>query len=118
LKEDNSNALLVEVLPSFCAELRDLLVKASEPALADQIPNLNILDGCGCGDDFCSSFYTKPKPCGAYGPGHRTIVLEPERGMIILDVLGDEIAHVEVLNRNDIRSALTAALPTLLEPNS
>jgi len=38
--------------------------------------------------------------------------------MIILDVLGDEIAHVEVLNRNDIRSALTAALPTLLEPNS
>jgi len=24
---------------------------------------------CGCGDDFCQSFYTQPRPEGPYGPG-------------------------------------------------
>jgi hypothetical protein len=30
---------------------------------------------CGCGNDFRQSFYTAPKPDGAYGPGHRNVGL-------------------------------------------
>ena len=106
----------MDVLPAFTVELRDLLVRADEPVLADQIPDLCVLDGCRCGDDFCSSFYTKPKPSGAYGADHRTIALEPASGMIVLDVIGHEIAFVEVLHRDDVRTALIAALPALFGP--
>jgi hypothetical protein len=53
----------------------------------------------------------KPKPDGAYGPGHRNVVLAPDEGMIILDVVAEEIACVEVLDRNDIRQKLDKVLP-------
>jgi len=54
--------------------------------------------GCGCGDDFCASFYTQPKPKGAYGPGHYTLALETAaQGMLILDVVDGVISFVEVL---------------------
>jgi len=103
--------LLSATLPTFYAELLQLLHVANEPELAAQLPTLRIVDRCRCGDDFCASFYTLPKPKGAYPPGIRTIELEPERGMIILDVLDEKIAHVEVLYRDEIRAALLAALP-------
>jgi|SRR5690242_5961860 len=103
--------LLKEVLPSFAAELEQLLENEGEGELAAQVPGLMIVDRCRCGDDFCASFYTQPKPKGAYGPGHRCLELEPAEGMLILDLLADRIAHVEVLNRNEIREKLLAALP-------
>lgn len=55
---------------------------------------------CSCTDDFCQSFYTAPKPDGAYGPGHRNVPLFNNRdhdGMIVLDVLHGRIMFVEVL---------------------
>jgi hypothetical protein len=30
-----------------------------------------------CGDDFCATFYTQPKPESKSGPGHRNIALAP-----------------------------------------
>jgi hypothetical protein len=72
---------------------------------------LRIVDRCRCGDDFCASFYTQPKPKGAYGPGYRNIALTPAKGMLILDVVDGVIANVEVLYRNDIREKLLALLP-------
>jgi hypothetical protein len=100
-----------EVLPALSQELERLLNEAGEAELASQVSGLEILDRCRCGDDFCASFYTQPKSKGAYGPGNRNVVLEPDKGMLILDVLHDVIAHVEILHRNEIRQELLTILP-------
>jgi hypothetical protein len=97
--------LLRAVLPTLYAELESLLEKANEPELLSQLPGLVILKRCGCGDDFCGSFYTQPPPKGAYGENCRTLLLGPERGMILIDVAEAKIAFIEILNRNDIRDA-------------
>lgn len=109
--KQNNQSLVSKALPSFAAELRQLLEAQGEPELAAQVPGLAILDRCRCGDDFCATFYTQPKPEGRYGPGHRNVALMPEEGMLILDVVGDEIACVEVLDRPEIRAKLAAVLP-------
>jgi hypothetical protein len=103
--------LLADTLPEFALELERLLAKAGQPELAAQVPGLRIVDRCRCGDDFCSSFYTQPKPQGSYGAGHNTLELDPDEGMILLDVVGGAIAHVEILNRDDIRRKLFARIP-------
>jgi hypothetical protein len=53
---------LAEILPSLASELQELLSNHGEAELAAQISELAIVDRCRCGDDFCSSFYTLPKP--------------------------------------------------------
>lgn len=57
--------------------------------------------------------YTQPKPEGAYDPDLRTLALDADaaRGMVILDIVSGLIAHVEVLNRDDVRRPLFTALP-------
>lgn len=103
--------LLTDALPKLAVELEQLLKKHGESELAAQVSALAIVDRCRCGDDFCASFYTRPKPKGAYGPDHRCLDLDAEKGMVILDVVSGVIAHVEVLNRDDVRKQLTAAFP-------
>ena len=104
--------LLTSALPEFSAELRQLLIEKGEPDLAVQVPTLAIFDRCRCGEDVCcATFYTQPKPEGGYGPGHRNVVLAPDVGMVILDVVGEEIACVEVLDRPKIREKLLSVLP-------
>ena len=88
-----------------------LLRKQGETDLATQIPTLVIVDRCRCGDDYCSSFYTRPRPTEGHGPDYRGLDLDAEKGMIIVDVVSGLIAQVEVLNRDDIRNPLRAALP-------
>ena len=108
----NQDSMMVtKILPGFAAELEQLLRDQGEAKLAAQISELKIVDRCRCGDDFCASFYTQPKPKGAYGSGHRCVELEPAEGMLILDLVDDRIAQIEVLNRDDIRKMLLAALP-------
>lgn len=102
---------LHEQFPELSRELHQLLVDTGEPELASQVPSLQIIDRCRCGDDFCATFYTQPKPDGAYGPGHRNVVLDPAQGMLILDVVSDVIAQVEVLYRDDVRRKLLNLLP-------
>lgn len=87
--------------PVLFGQLRDALL--AEPDLASTIAALEVVEHCGCGDDFCQSFYTAPKPDGAYGAGHRNVVLDaPWAGMLILDVVHDEIVCVEVLDREPL----------------
>ena len=107
----NHHLILSEAMPAFATELRQLLEEQGEPELAGQVRGLMIFDRCRCGDDFCSTFYTQPKPDGAYGPGHRNVRVMPEDGMLILDVVAGEIACVEVLDRNDVREKLDSVLP-------
>ena len=103
--------LITEAFPQFANELEQSLREQGELELAAQVPTLRVVDRCRCGDGFCSSFYTRPKPEGKYGPDHRCIDLHAAKGMLILDVVAGIIAHVEVLNRGDIREVLIAAFP-------
>lgn len=102
---------LVDALPLLAKEIQGLLTKANEHELATQVNELRIVERCSCEDDFCASFYTQPKPKGSYGPGHRNIALEAENGMLILDVVPGRIMQIEVLYRDEIRSALRALFP-------
>jgi hypothetical protein len=97
--------LLVESLPEFSRELRDLLIAAGKPALAAQVDRLEIVAKCGCNDDFCASFYTAQKP-ERHAKDRWTHEVQPAQGMILLDVVGDTIAFIEVLYREDVRSKL------------
>ena len=100
--------LLGETLPEFARELQRLL-QGQKPELAVQVPILKIVEGCRCGDDFCASFHTQPKPTGAYGPGLDTLLLNTDApGMLILDVVDGLISFIEVLNRPDVRQKLVA----------
>jgi hypothetical protein len=74
-QQKEKQLLLTDTLPSFAAELRQLLTQKGEPELAAQVPGLMICDRCRCGDDSCSTFYTKPKSEGSFGPGHRNVAL-------------------------------------------
>jgi hypothetical protein len=107
----NTEMLVKDALPEFARELDRLLTAEGHTDLAKQVPELKIVDRCRCGDDFCSTFYTQPKPQGSYGAGHENIELEPEQGMIILDVVNGRIMCVEVLNRNDVQHELLAVMP-------
>ena len=92
--------------PHLAVELATALRQAGEAGLVDQAARLRVLQPCGCGDDFCQSFYTQPPPVGAYGPGHRNIGLSPLRaGMLILDVVDDVIMFVEVIDRPPLHTA-------------
>jgi hypothetical protein len=104
-------ARLAEVLPEFGLELRSLLEQSGEHKLAQQMDELEIFDLCRCGDWFCASFYTQPKPKGVYESPHDRIVLEPKEGELFLDVVGGRIAHVEVLYRDGIRDILQSRFP-------
>jgi hypothetical protein len=103
--------LLIDAFPELGQELETLLAQESEPVLAAQIRQVRIVDRCRCGDNSCATFYTAPRPSGSYGPGHRNIMLDAERGMLVLDVVGDKIMCVEVLDRDDIRQTLDQILP-------
>jgi hypothetical protein len=107
----NKATTVADIFPELAEELEQLLNSVGESALAAQIPSLKIVDRCRCGDDFCAQFYTQPKPTGAYGPGARSVPLEPVQGMLIVDAVDNVIAAVEVLYRDDIRKKLLEIFP-------
>jgi hypothetical protein len=103
--------LLQDALPELAEELQMLLGNADQAELASQIGSLQIIDRCRCGDDFCGTFYTIPKPKGAWGVGHETIPLDCEDCYLNVDVVDGKIVSVEVLYRDAIRNTLIQLLP-------
>jgi hypothetical protein len=103
--------LLAETIPLLAEELKQLLGDQGEPELAAQVPKLAILGRCRCGDDFCATFYVEPSLKKAYGPGHRNVALDPQRGMLILDVVDNKIVCLEVLYRDEVRRQLLVEFP-------
>ncbi|MFG3342267.1 hypothetical protein [Glycomyces sp. NPDC048151] len=93
--------LVREVYPELVAELARLLEDEGERFLAILAHDLRIVAECGCGSDTCQSFHTSGDfpPGTKYGPGHRNVMLDPEEGMLILDVVEERIVYVEVLDR-------------------
>jgi hypothetical protein len=94
---DQQPQRLGELFPALVGELVDLLRVEGEDELASSVPFLRFREWCSCQEDSCQSFYTAPPPEGAYGPGHRCVPLLPQRAMIVLDVVDDEIRFVEIL---------------------
>ena len=86
---------LAKVLPAFAAEVQEGL--HADPELSGQVAKLEIFGRCECGDSFCATFYTARRPGGAYGPGHRNVVVD------------GRLACVEVLHRGDVRRELAEA---------
>jgi hypothetical protein len=97
---------LVDLQPAFAAELEHALRADGDDDLAEQVGSLLVESLCGCGDDFCSSFYTGAQPDGAWGPLLRSVTPTIAIGMVILDVVDDVIRYVEVLHRDDVEAAL------------
>lgn len=104
------NVLLKEALPEEANEIESLLFKDQWNDLANQISKLRIIDKCRCGDSFCSSFYSVPKPKGSWGPDYENIVLDSEEGDFILDIVDGKIVYVEILHRKDIKSTLNKVI--------
>ena len=107
----NQPPLLADAIPELAKELESLLVKTGESNLAAQVQQIQIVDRCRCGDDFCATFYAVPPPKGSWGVGHRNVSLDCETGMLILDVVDDKITCVEVIDREEIRQRLHELLP-------
>ncbi|RFU40900.1 hypothetical protein DZF91_14750 [Actinomadura logoneensis] len=97
---ESEHPLVRDIFPDLVAELATLLEDGGEHGLAVRVQDLRLVAECGCGDDFCQSFYTEDHPPGQpYGPGHRCIPLLPARGVLVLDVVDERIMYVEVTNR-------------------
>ena len=106
-----SHPLLKQALPEFADELRTLLEKDGQFELAEQVSNLHIIDRCSCGETSCATFYTVPKPKGAWGAGHENMILDASEGLLVLDVVNGKIVCVEVLDRDDVRQKLLNQMP-------
>jgi hypothetical protein len=90
--------LVRNVYPELVAELERLLEAEGEHYLAITAHDLRLVAECGCKDEFCQSIRTAEHPEGTpYGSGHRNVLLDPEEGMLILDVVDERIVYVEVL---------------------
>ena len=103
--------LLQESLPDLADELTSLLRKKNEKELLEKVPLLRLVDRCRCGDDFCATLYTAPKPKGAYGPNHESLSLDPSSGQLILDLVDRKIVCIEILFREDLRSRILQLFP-------
>jgi hypothetical protein len=93
---------VVELSPELGRLLHAALVADGRLDLADSVEELEAHAACGCGDAFCTSFYTGPRPDGAWGPDHENLVYDLAGGMLILDVVDGTIRYVEVLHRPDL----------------
>ena len=97
------SSLLQDALPDLTDELARLLRKNNEKHLVKQIPRLRLVDRCRCGDDFCATLDTAPKPKGAYGPNHERIPLNPSSGQLTLALLERKTVCIEILFREELR---------------
>ena len=74
---------VVELSPGLGRLLRAALVADGRLDLADSIEGLEAHAACSCGDAFCTSFYTGPRPDGAWGPDHENLVYVLAGGIFI-----------------------------------
>jgi len=105
--------LIRDLFPDLITELITCLREEGEEDLGVSAWDIRFYGECGCGDDFCQSFYTAERPTGAYGPGHRCVPLLPEKGDLILDVVDGRIMFVEVLHRDELRRSPRTGAPEM-----
>ena len=97
--------LLRTALPELAAELEHLLRGEGKAELAEQVSQLEIVSRCRCGDDFCSTFYTRGS-ANACNPIPETVVLSPRNGVVKVDITSGRITSVELSYRPDVEEKL------------
>ena len=92
-------ALLDDTRPLLANEITRALVSQGERGLASQVHTLPIVEPCGCGDDFCISFFTGPRPDRRWADegDFENIEVAVSTGYTILDLVDGIIRYVEVL---------------------
>jgi hypothetical protein len=111
---EQHHPLIRDLAPSLVEEMKQHLDDLGETAVSAKVEPLEAWGRCTCGDDFCSSFYTGPRPLGTWSDegDHRTTPLPVHEGMVNLDILSGEIRYVEVIDRPDLARAV-GQLPAL-----
>ncbi len=100
-----------EEFPNLANELAELLHDVGEHSLARQVLDCRILDRCRCGDDFCAMMYSAPPPRpGPWPRPHRNVAFF-DGPLLVLDVVHEELAAIEVLDRDEIRQKLLRLMP-------
>ncbi len=103
--------LFTDAFPDFAMELSSLLRLRGHLELAEQVPSLQVLSRCHCGDYFCGTMYTAVKPKGRWSEPLDTLDLNPKKGMLIVDVVDGKIVCVEALYRPELRERLLELFP-------
>jgi len=99
--------VLIDSLPDFAHELEHLLLKENRPELACQVESMQVdMDRCVSGEECCAMLCTGLQPSKGWGVGQTTIVLTPERGNILVDVVDGDIIAVEIFFRIDVQERL------------
>jgi len=99
--------LLRDSLPDFAHELKLLLLKENRPELARQVEDMQVdMDRCVVDEGFCAMLCTGLQPSKGWGVGQTTIVLNPVRGSILVNVIDGDIIVVEVFFRTDVQEKL------------
>lgn len=100
--------MLRDAFPDLANELESLLLQEGEHNLAAEVSGLEIRDRCRCGDDFCATMYCQPRPKGVAFRVGRTV---PLTDGLIVDVVDEHVAVIEVLYSDNIRSRLNELIP-------
>ncbi len=103
--------LFSKAFPDLAGDIIQALGQQGEEHLVNQVGRLKIYDRCRCGDDFCSTIYTRSRSRISNAPDHRNVALNASTGMIILDVVEEQIGCIEILFRPEVRRNLLALLP-------
>ena len=99
--------LVRSVLPRLAGRIESRLRAQGEERLAEQVDDLRITAVCPCEHAYCGSFHTAARPMKRWFiRGRQVSLCDDEPGEITIDVVGGEIAYVEVLYLEDVREAL------------
>ncbi len=106
-----SATTIAELFPAFSRELEEMLDNMGRSDLVEKIPDLPIVARCKCAQNNCAHFYTAPPPAGQYPSGHFNILLPAKKGLIVLDLIDNDVVAIEVLDRADVKIILDAFMP-------
>jgi hypothetical protein len=101
--------LLKDALPQVAQELAHGFHLEGRDDLAEQVAQLELVDRCSCTDDFCASFYTQPRMSWEGKKVERFILRMP--GLFCLNTVNGVVAHVELLQRPEVRERLRELFP-------
>jgi uncharacterized protein YuzE len=106
--------LFREALPNFYVEVEGLLRAIGRDDLIQQLPILELVRRCPCGQSDCATFYLSggrqlnvvEKNIVGVRLGE-SFDLDADRGMVVIDVDNyGRICGIEILNRDDVYESL------------
>jgi len=92
--------LVRDLLPEVYADIETLIQAEGMSSLRQGLESLAVTETCGCGDDFCASFYTGARPRGGWSDegSHLTLVDGDTIVVESIDVVDSTIRYVEIIS--------------------